>query len=1186
MFLAALDRPTPADRAAFLADACGTDAALRARVERLLAADSGAGILDAAVRPVRPLVAGGTFAVRYRLVRRLGAGGMGEVWAADQTAPVRRPVALKVIRPGLDPAALLARFELERQALAVMDHPHIARVFDAGVADGLPYLAMELVAGEPVTAYCDARRLAVRRRLALFVPVCRAVQHAHQKGVIHRDLKPANVLVAEVDGAPAPKVIDFGIAKPAGLDAGDGVRTGRGVLVGTPEYMAPEQAGGALDVDTRADVYALGVLLYELLTGVPPIRAAGPGAAGLLELLRAVREDDPPPPGRLRPELRGDLDAVVMKALEKDRARRYDTAADLARDVERVLAGEPVAARPVGRVERGRRWARRNPAVAGLLAVVAVLLLTVAVGASAFAVRLRDALNDSESARKDTRRQLWQAQLSRADATAQGGLPGQRTASLALLREALGAARELGLTDADRAAFRDVAVAVLGLPDLEVEREWDGYPPGTRHVAADAKLERYARADQSGAVSVRRVADDVEVCALPGGGKPVRVTLSDDGRSLAVVDSGGAGRVFHLDGATPKPLFAAGMDPARAPHFSPDGGRLVFVAGATLRSWDRATGEVWSWPLPGRAHGGSALSADGRLVAVGCAPTGPAVLHVRAADGADYAETLPLTGAAESVAWHPGGRVVAVFTGRRVRLLEVPGGRALGVLDGHRADGGRVAFDAAGDRLFSNDWLGLLRVWDWRGGRQLLTLPAAWPDHDRMTAAGDRLFVHGATPSTLRVVRCEPGRERQALGRPPAAGHDPTPDPLGRFVLVSGDRGTAALAPDTGEERGRLKSGHRPFLLSQSLLLTSGTDGPHRWPRADDAAARVTRFGPPEWLGPPVSGGAETHGASADGRVVAVPNHSAGAVVLHTAAPWLVAPTGPQEFVRTCAVSPYGRWVATGSGESPTSSGARVWDARTGAPVYSFPVPGLCPVGFSPCGRWLVTGGGGLRVWHVGTWADGPALPGAASAVGWAFTPGGDILAVGGHGEVRLVRPADGAELARLPLPGLGKFQPRAFSADGGRLYVTDLETSGVVTWDVRRLRRGLSELGLDWDTPPIPAEGPAAAGWRVEFVGVDRLGRPWAEAVKAAEANWLDVGARARLAATSKTPAESLLHAGVALGLDPTRLDARLYRARAALQLRQFDAAAADAAAVLAAVPGHLDATRVRDAAGKIPRR
>jgi serine/threonine protein kinase len=275
LFAAALGKASPAARQAFLDEACGSDPRLRQRLEELLRADQHAhGILDlgadaptllGAYRSVTPVVAGQVFAERFQLRRPLGAGGMGEVWLAEQAEPVRRQVALKVIRPSLFSERLLARFERERQALALMDHVHIAKVLDAGVAGGRPFFVMELIQGVPITRYCDEARLALRERLQLFVPVCQAVLHGHQKGIIHRDLKPSNILVGVYDGKPVPKVIDFGVAKVTGPRLSEQqVYTEAGILLGTPEYMSPEQAEvNNLDIDTRADVYSLGVLLYE-----------------------------------------------------------------------------------------------------------------------------------------------------------------------------------------------------------------------------------------------------------------------------------------------------------------------------------------------------------------------------------------------------------------------------------------------------------------------------------------------------------------------------------------------------------------------------------------------------------------------------------------------------------------------------------------------------------------------------------------------------------------------------------------------------------------------------------------------------------------------------------------------------------------------------------------------------------
>ena len=310
----------PAERGAFLDAECNDDAGLRARVERLLAANEDLGTSGAPAAGVHrtevhtPQTETGTvIAGRYKLIEEIGEGGMGSVWMAQQTEPVKRFVAVKLIKAGMDSKAVLARFEAERQALALMDHPNIAKVLDAGATlDGRPFFVMELVKGTPITKFCDERKLTPRQRLELFVPVCQAIQHAHQKGVIHRDIKPNNVLVALYDDRPVPKVIDFGVAKAAGQALTDKtLATGFGAVVGTPEYMSPEQASfNNLDIDTRSDVYALGVLLYELLAGSPPFARKELEKVGLLEIFRVIREQEPPKPSTKLSHGRGAADAV------------------------------------------------------------------------------------------------------------------------------------------------------------------------------------------------------------------------------------------------------------------------------------------------------------------------------------------------------------------------------------------------------------------------------------------------------------------------------------------------------------------------------------------------------------------------------------------------------------------------------------------------------------------------------------------------------------------------------------------------------------------------------------------------------------------------------------------------------------------------------------------------------------
>ena len=488
LFHAALGKPAT-DRAAFLDEACAGQPQLRVAVEALLASHEAAGsfldkpavelgrtddsepgpdqpavtgrhtpeLYEAPTVPPRsqggggdePVAASGTpgigpgivLAGKYRLEQLLGEGGMGEVWIAQQSVPVKRQVALKLIKTGMDSKAVLARFEQERQALAVMDHPNIAKVLDGGMtATGQPFFVMELVNGRPLNKFCDEAKLTPKERLKLFVPICQAVQHAHQKGIVHRDLKPANILVALVDGKPVPKVIDFGVAKATGGKLTDeSMATQMGAVIGTLEYMAPEQAGGE-DIDTRADIYSLGVILYELLTGLRPIDAAQFRKAAMIDMIMLLLEHEPSKPStrlstadalpslaalrqiepkKLMAMLRGELDWVVMKCLEKQRDRRYESANGLARDIQRYLADEPVEARPPSAGYRFQKFVRRHRGQVIAASLVLFALLAGMIGTSW-------GLVEANHARLAERDRAEGERLAKLDAQANEKLAGDR----------------------------------------------------------------------------------------------------------------------------------------------------------------------------------------------------------------------------------------------------------------------------------------------------------------------------------------------------------------------------------------------------------------------------------------------------------------------------------------------------------------------------------------------------------------------------------------------------------------------------------------------------------------------------------------------------------------------------------------------------------------------------------------
>ena len=544
LFHAALAKP-PAERAAFLDQACSGNAPLRAAVDALLAAheapgsfldlnpnahganlpegglaatqDSGFAEESAATgehtpdpddlqdaRPPqtvttgyqRDAVAGVVIGDRYTLQEKIGEGGMGEVWVAKQTQPVKRKVAIKLIKTGMDSRAVLQRFEQERQALALMDHPHIARVLDGGMTPtGQPFFVMELVNGLPLNKFCDEMKLTPQARLELFVPICQAVQHAHQKGIVHRDLKPANILVTMIDGKPVPKVIDFGVAKAtSGKLTEESMSTGFGAVVGTLEYMSPEQAGfSGEDIDTRADIYSLGVILYELLTGLRPIDAKRLRKAALTEMIRIIQEEEPSKPStrlstdeslpslaavrqtepkKLTALLRGELDWVVMKCLEKQRDRRYETANALSRDIQRYLADEVVEARPPSAGYRLKKFVKRNKGQVVAASLVLFALLAGIAGTTIGLFEARKQQQRATAAAKEERKARLEAERQQVRAEKGEKLAGERLLQVEVEKKIAVAVREF--LQKKLLAQADVSVQAFSL------LKDDGTPSGVK----------------------------------------------------------------------------------------------------------------------------------------------------------------------------------------------------------------------------------------------------------------------------------------------------------------------------------------------------------------------------------------------------------------------------------------------------------------------------------------------------------------------------------------------------------------------------------------------------------------------------------------------------------------------------------------------------------------------------------
>jgi serine/threonine protein kinase/WD40 repeat protein len=1132
IFLRAVEITAVYERQVYLAEACAGDKALFREVQELLRHQEQLGsFLEFApthqATAAEPAWEGpGTVIGPYKLLEQIGEGGFGIVFMGEQTVPVRRKVALKLLKAGMDSRQVVARFEAERQALAIMDHPSIAKVFDAGAtAQGRPYFVMELVKGVTITEYCDANHLPPRQRLELFVQVCHAVQHAHQKGIIHRDLKPSNVLVTVHDITPVVKIIDFGVAKALGQELTDKTLfTGFGQMIGTPHYMSPEQAGqSGLDVDTRSDIYSLGVLLYELLTGSTPFTKDRFQKAAYDEIRRIIREEEPPRPStrlsdlgriRLKPGtaadtsadrttslasvsglrqtepanltrlVRGELDWIVMKCLEKDRSLRYASASGLAADVQRYLSDEPVQAFPPSTWYRLRKLVRRHKGPVWAASLLVLTLLGGIIGTTWGLIRATDAQAQavSESKQKETalttalhserdgKESLWLSLYEQARARRFSRRPGQRLDSLSALSKAA------QLRPDER--LRDEAIAALALPDVRAATLWHDLPPNTAIGRVGRSGRLLANATSAGTISIRSMPEDREVREIASGSMAAGyLYFSPDERFLVGLGEENSLRLWRV--ADGKPALRESPKGCFGHSFSADGSRLAVGRNNSVLIFDLATGlEVNRWPVPYSVFS-LAMQPNDEHFAVGFSQADVVSIH-NSATGALIANLSVGQITDALVAWHPDGKRLAIagadLDGRgRIHIWDVAARRRVALLEGHAQQVNQLTIHPEGELMASGSWDGSVRLWHPGTGRELLQLatPGVWEFSEDGRGLG--IAIHGRQFQFFEVT---PSREYRTLVSSLGAGkagysQENAISPDGQLLALSMIDAVRLCHLASGRELAVLPMVGRPLFRSNTELLIVGRGGLHRWPIQSEANAKKLRIGPPRTIPLPFDPARVAH--TWDGQKLAILSDIDGTILLVDL---------PTEAVQTqrfdhakatiLDVSRDGRWLATSGWHSDR---VRLWNAESGTMVHEWIGEEGRMVYFTPDSRSLILClHGEFSVHDIQSQQevrrirrDVAQFPGHVG-----FTPDGAIMALEmAPGIIHLKDTLTDRTIAKLEDPSGDRAAWMSFSPDGTKLMATAPYADSVHIWDLRLIRQHLAESGLDWDAPPYPLAVP-----------------------------------------------------------------------------------------------------------------